>query len=161
MKRKFYPPTVVDRFGFWVGLGNLVLLVVGYAIGTPTKVQVAGAGAVIFSLIGVYVFQSRPDRTRSSDRGYAEALEMVESIRGQMSRLDKVLERQHGLAQEADRSLQQLEEQRRTLEPIVQTHRETVEAILSAHGRSVRRNSWKERIYGFLSGVACPSGKSA
>ena len=129
-------------------------LVAGHIAGTPVRVQLASASVVLFSLVGVYLFQSRPDRAKTSDRGYAEALEMVESIRGQMSRLDHVLERQHGLAQEADRALQQLEEQRKALEPIVQTQRETVESILAAHGRSTSRNAWKERLYGFLSGIA-------
>ena len=153
MQRKLYPPNAIDRFGFWIGLANLLLLFVGLAAGSPARLLLASASVVVFFVFGVYVFQSQPSSRGASNTNHDEAIDTVRMVREHLTKLDRILERQQLLAQDRERSLRLLEEEHQTLAPIVETQRERVEAILSSHARLTSRNAWKERTYGFASGV--------
>jgi len=54
---------------------------------------------------------------------------------------------------ETKQLLKSLKSEKEELEPIVKTRRETIEQILEAQTKRNRKIIWRDRLFGFISGV--------
>jgi len=96
-------------------------------------------------------FRDKPGAGHSEE--YSEMIERLADMGEQLAALGPFLKREQQRIAETENTIKALQDQQSELEPLVATHRETVEAILTAHARQVRTNVWKDRVAGFGLGV--------
>jgi len=151
---KLYPTSSRDRRAVWIGVGNLILVVwlsriaddfLGYVL-----VGLNGFWAVL-QFVSAYVLQDRPEESAGAE--YAEMIDRLDSIGETLRNLSGFLERERLPADEGERTVRRLQLERAALEPVVQTQRETVQAIRSAHATTQRSYAWKERLVGIGLGI--------
>jgi hypothetical protein len=151
MSRQLIPPNVRDRrFAIWgicAGASAVFFLQVD-----QTVVAVIEGACAIALLTLAYVFQEPKDQCQATD--YSGMIKLITETQGSFDKLKQFLEAERQRVSQAQRALEELNEERRELEPVVATHRETVEAILLAHHKKTRGAKWKEWILAFCLGVA-------
>ena len=85
---------------------------------------------------------------------YSEVIGKISGIGKQLSELNEFLEKERRRVADTEATVRSLNEEKTKLEPLVLTQRETVEAILAAHAARTARQAWKERMFGFVLGLA-------
>lgn len=111
-----------------------------------------GWGLPIGFLLGSYLFQD-PPKNKVTEEEYTLVIADIEKIGEQLNRLEKFLKQERQKVLESEATLRKLQNEKTKLEPVISTQRETVEAILAAYGRTMASRAWKERIFGFMSGL--------
>lgn len=144
---QLYPPQNVDRFVLWVGI-------VGLSIGIPVLI-VSGLGSIYgwwcmvsgsFSISIAYFFQSEPTE-------HSEIIAQLDSVQSALGKLNDYIGRERSRLEETKKTVDALTSQREKLKPIVETSRETIDAILTAHSEANRRSVWKDRVIGIVLGI--------
>ena len=133
----------------------LLLNTAGAALGALYNeylITFLGAIGAIAGFAAAYVFQIQPRKGVGSGN-YAVVIETVAGVKRQLSELSEFLDRERVRVEETEAIVRNLGQEKARLEPIVATHRETVDAILAANARYAARSAWKERLYGFALGV--------
>ena len=116
----------------------------------------AAALAFFAALTAAYIAYKRykePLPFAESENEYAKTIARVEEIKSSISDLSEFLERERQRVVSVEATVIELNKQKKELEPIVSTHKETVDAILSAYAKQTARNLWMERIILFVLGV--------
>jgi len=132
----------------------LALLAVISSLGDADR-----GSAVFFSILSVALFGMAyvfPEKTTGGvvvDE-YSEVIKKISAIGKHLSDLNKFLEKERKRVADTEATVRSLNEEKTKLEPLVLTQRETVEAILAAHAARTARQAWKERMFGFVLGLA-------
>ena len=151
MKRPLYPSSSRDRLLFWLSVTAAVLTVYFLARGLYWA-ALSNACATIYNF-GLSYFKR--DKTIASDSvgEYEQVINSISAIGVQLNQLNAFLVREQQKVEDAKATVQELDSERAALEPVVATHRATVEAILSAHSERMAKSAWKERLIGFGIGI--------
>jgi sensor c-di-GMP phosphodiesterase-like protein len=151
MKRRIIPYTLTDKATAL--LIPMMIIAIIFSIERREYAQIWLYFVILLIVIvGVYVFQDRPNKVIGINR-YEEMISKVRTIGHQLGTLSKFLEAEQKRITETEATLSKLSEEKQLLEPVVQTYRETVEAILKANASRIARNVWKERLISFALGV--------
>jgi hypothetical protein len=151
MKRSLVPSNAGDRLLAVTIPLSVVLLLLSLEEGAYWLAVLYGV-MIAIAVTLAYAFQSRPvDSTSSSE--YSRIIGGVELIGGQLSELGRFLEKERARIIDTEKTVRRLINEKEQLEPVINTQRETVEAILAAHAERTARNIWKERLIGFFLGV--------
>lgn len=155
-KRKLYPRGRGDRVFFWYFL-TLTLLswaaaITLYLIGEKPRWS---SWIVLLCLpplvlVLLHFMQQIP---RDMGDPYANVISEIAEMGTQLGTLATFLKQEQIKVAESEAILRKLENEKAQLEPVVATHRETVNAILAAHSKITSSRAWKERAIGFISGV--------
>ncbi|MCJ7645342.1 hypothetical protein MUO65_00305 [bacterium] len=150
MKRTLIPSSRSDRFNVLFGI-----------IFASIAVMALLDDAIIFALIEAvcaaalftvaYVFQDQEDSSQVGE--YSRMIEGVSKMGTTLTELRTFLEREIERVSETQRILEQLNQEKQQLEPVVRTQRQVVEAILSAHSKKTRLSKWKDWVIAFCLGV--------
>ena len=156
MKIKLYPDSKIDRRNFWLGIVNALLAMVFFAV-TESHWFLHWFGWVnlaVFCLLmfTVYVFPDKKVESSEID-DFAQVITQVASMSKQLSNLSSFLEHQQRRITDTQATLNDLQNAKTMLEPIVLAQKVTVEAILLAHAARTAKYTWKERLIGFILGV--------
>jgi hypothetical protein len=156
-KRKLYPSIFADRLFFW---GIVVWWLFGWLVWASGYVNRATSLWYywpIFQFVGplmyavLYRFQDLPKE--DVKERYTVIIANIGSMEKQLNALAEFLKGERAKISESETTLQNLENEKARLEPVVMTQRETVNAILSAHAKTTALRARKERLLGFMSGV--------
>lgn len=151
MKRNLYPSSKRDRWQFW---GTILIIVPGTLLATYMGdywLVAIGVLGLLAGVMNVYLLQDQPSEGRGDE--YSAVISQIKGIEEQLADLNAFLERERKRVADTEGTLVKLQQERASLEPIVLTQRETVEAILAAHSSKTASNAWKERIIGFVLGA--------
>lgn len=151
MTRRLIPITIADRVSAAGAVAFSVLFVVEI-LGGYYMLAVLSTVAVALSIVNAYVLQTEPSSGSSSSE-YTAVITKIASVSDQLSQLGQFLERERARVEDTEATMRRLIDERSRLEPVVQSHRQTVEAILAAHAERTTRSAWKERLYGSLFGI--------
>jgi hypothetical protein len=152
MKRSIIPRTWVDRIMVICGLLEVLPTVFGVMRGSYWATAFFGTFSVL-AFIKAYVFPDEPTGGGVVDE-YSEVIEKISGIGKQLTDLKEFLERERKRVADTEATVRSLTEEKTKLEPLVLTQRETVEAILAAHAARTARQAWRERMFGFILGLA-------
>jgi septal ring factor EnvC (AmiA/AmiB activator) len=151
MKRTLIPKSTRDRI-----MAALALLIAGLLV---FSIIVGIYGATIFFAVATgsfvaaaYGLQDRAPLT-SGENEYLKIIEGIAGIGKQLSDLNVFLEKERRRIADTEATIRKLDSEKTKLEPLVQTHRQTVEAILAAHSARTAKHAWKERLLGFALGA--------
>ena len=152
MKLSIIPEHWLDRMTVIVGLVEASGVVIGVIQGLYWAIALFGTISVGL-LIKAYVFPVERIGGGVVDE-YSEVIGKISDIGKQLSDLNEFLARERRRVADTEATVRSLNEEKTKLEPLVLTQRETVEAILAAHAARTARQAWKERMFGFVLGLA-------
>jgi chromosome segregation ATPase len=109
--------------------------------------------ATVLWLLNVYVFQDRGDDPHSTLKDYEVIIERIRGMGKDLTDLNRFLEKEQARVLNTEATIRKLSEEQSKLEPLVQTQKEVIEAILAAHSTRTAKNAWKERLLGFTLGL--------
>lgn len=115
---------------------------------------IAGFGYIcaVGGFASVYLLQDEViGENLASD--YTAIIGQVTGLSAQLADIGSFLRQQQSQIADTEAILAKLKDEKKMLEPIILTQRETVEAIMSSHASRLARNVWKERLIGFLLGL--------
>lgn len=156
-KRKLYPISFWDRVLFWTGS---LMITLGWPMAAwlyyrrgYLKIEDWFIGIILGPciLLATYIMQDRP--AEGAQEQYSVVIADIESIGKQLTSLAAFLKSERAKVEESEITLRRLREEKTQLEPVVTTHRETVNAILAAHAKTTASRAWKERALGFIGGI--------
>ena|SRR2546423_5691439 len=159
-QRRLYPPNRRDKVSFWLGmlvLLDLLFLRLFYSdlmLSLSSKSWLFNwwtlAAVTSLMFLTTYITQTP---LKDEFKGYTTAITDIESISRQLSALVEFLKQERQRVAEAEATFLKLQSEKTELEPVVLAHRQTVDAILSAHSKTTASRAWKERVLGFISGL--------
>jgi hypothetical protein len=157
-RRKLYPEAKSARFLFWLAiiftLGGWGSIGVSYLLKAlpdwPLIVGYLTVGPAYYLLS--LLLQGRLVAT-TTDQPYTRAITDINRMVKQLAALSEFLEEERTKVIDSQATLLKLQTEKEQLEPVVLTHKETVNAILAAHAKTVTSKAWKERVVGFVSGL--------
>ena len=152
MKRAIIPTSTTDRVLVAVSLVSGITATVLRFIDPSDGLAFAGWAAAVGGLVLAYVLQDRREAP-PTETDYTAVIGKITGIVAELAQLNSFLERERSRVTDTEATLQRLHSEKAELEPVVLTHRETVEAILSAHSHRTAKNVWKERLLGFFFGA--------
>jgi hypothetical protein len=152
MKRSLIPKSKIDRIGLGTAFASAAIAVIAFTLG-ETWLMLLGIFGSVGWLFNVYVLQDQVVSNPSVDE-YSRVIKNIEEIGKQLSKLGSFLEKERARISDAEATIRKLDEEKNKLEPLVNTQRETVDAILAAHSERTAKRAWKERIIGFSLGLA-------
>ncbi|HET6399908.1 MAG TPA: hypothetical protein VFH95_00765 [Candidatus Kapabacteria bacterium] len=150
MKRKFYPASRDDRAFFWVMVFGAIFAPWAFVKGDISYGYVM-CGVFFGGFLSCYVFQDTSERGKPNP--YQSAVALVLAMSKQLSWLSAFLEKEQHKIAETESTLSQLRDKKSELEPLLNTDKETVRAMLAALSKANSRNVWKERLLGFIIGL--------
>ncbi|MEO8233309.1 MAG: hypothetical protein ABI638_13575 [Ignavibacteriota bacterium] len=147
---KLYPSSKRDRRIFWSNL-FFIINIVYYLFVASYFFVVFFSIILTINFILIYLF---PDEIIKRDSNeYDSVITQIKNIEEQLSNFNKFLVKERKRVQDTEYTIKKLENEKNELEPIVLSHRETVQAILNAQAKYTSAYLWKERIFGFLIGI--------
>jgi hypothetical protein len=152
MKRTIIPSSTTDRILVAVSLLSGIIATWLYFINPGDRLTFAGWAAAVTGLVLAYVLQDR-GKPGPNETDYTTVIGTITGIVSELGKLNAFLERERSRVTDTEATLQRLHSEKAELEPVVLTHRETVDAILRAHSDRTAKNVWKERLLGFFFGV--------
>ena len=109
---------------------------------------------LIFSL-SILLYENRKKEIRKEESlTYGKQIERLASIQDSVKELSDFVSQQQKNLEASRDTLQNLEYERKRLEPVVQADREFVEEILKLRAEKEIFNAWRERGIGFFLGIA-------
>jgi len=153
VKRTIIPKSTTDRVFVLVSLSCAITSTILLLVAGADRVGQLGLGVAAFGLGIAYLLQDQRE-TANSAAEYTTVISNITGIVTQLADLNAFLERERTRIKENEATVKRLSDEKAKLEPVVLTHRETIEAILSAHSQRTAKNVWKERALGFVFGVA-------
>ena len=96
-------------------------------------------------------FFSRQELSENSD--YRQQLEQLNQVESNISEFLAFIEEQKVELKDAEETIAALESEQQTLEPIVQSNRDVVEALFQVQEERTKANVWRERGIGFILGT--------
>jgi hypothetical protein len=158
MIRKFYPNDTLNRLLFWASF-VLILWSISYWLFRydTFKLFIPDIWVIISALLGStglifsYYLQDIPSQSESNE--YTKIISDIKEIGDRLSKLNKFLELEQKRVADTKIILNDLNDEKTELEPIVISQRQTVDAILAAHSKRTMSNIWKERIISFILGI--------
>jgi len=142
----------MDRLLFWSSIAAISGSLFAWLVLEDLVNTVIGIGLAIIAFGASYFWRDKEGISSSSEE-YAKVISQVSTMVAQLNELNQFFMREQQRIKDTEATVQKLDHERSELEPVVQTHRETVEAILSAHANRTARYVWKERLIGFGSGI--------
>ncbi len=164
MKRKIYPTSTFDRFGFWWGIFGslisfiaLVLTILSYIfLSVPIDKGLFFISLFTYILSWVtlgIIYLSQDNTSQSESNEYTSVISDIKNMGVRLSQLNKFLTREQKRVADTEASIMRLQNEQTILEPIVLSQRQTVEAVLAAYTKRTASNIWKERIISFILGI--------
>ena len=150
-RRRLSPSAWSDRFA----AASFVFLAFAAAYEYGARGPLAGASMLLSGLgflFVAYVLQDRP-ALLTSEQQHKRVLDELDQIRAQIGSIGEFLHEEQRRVAEARETIEGLRKEQSGLQPVVESNRRTVEAILAAHVSNIRRAAWKERIIGFSLGI--------
>ena len=151
MKRSLIPKSKSDRIGLGIAVVCAVITIVSFTFNEIWLALLFLLGSVIW-LFNVYVLQEQVASEPSIDE-YSRVIKNIGGIGQQLSELSKFLEKERARVADTEATIKKLNEEKSKLEPLVNTQRETVDAILAAHSERTAKRAWKERLIGISLGL--------
>ncbi|MEP7012903.1 MAG: hypothetical protein ABJC13_21485 [Acidobacteriota bacterium] len=149
---KLIPYSISDRL--YLLTLPIFVLSLAFSLSTGRYSMAVMSGVGIFTVfMSSYVLQDQPPQ-ESSVSEYSEVIDKISSLGKELGQLGRFLDRERSRVAATEDTIRKLGEERARLEPLVQTNRETVDAILGAHANRAARTAWKERLIGFALGVS-------
>lgn len=154
MKRYLIPKSLMDRVGIGLAFLSFAISVWAAMSSDPLDnwLTLLGLAGTIIWLFNVYVLQEQVAPNPSTDE-YSVVIERIAAMGKQLSELSRFLEKEQARVADTEATIRKLDQEKSKLEPLVQTQREVVEAILTAHSQRTAKRAWKERFLGFGLGV--------
>nr|WP_143023916.1 hypothetical protein [Pseudomonas benzenivorans] len=121
------------------------------------KEKVKFAFAIIMSIVAAsmsFYEKREKDLEREQNLTYEKQVERLAGIQNSVKDLAEFVSQQQKQLEASRDTLQNLENERKKLEPVVQADRQVVEAILKLQAEKERSSVWLERGIGFLLGIA-------
>jgi hypothetical protein len=153
-KRSLYPRERSDRLFFFyfvaVTLVASIMTIGAYLLGGGPSWQ----RSVLLLLVGpvglavTYFLQSPTGQVDP----YSRIISNITRMGGELNKLSEFLKQEQTKVAQSEAIVKRLQVERNDLKAIVAADRETVNAVLAAQARN--NGSWKERVIGFVSGVA-------
>jgi hypothetical protein len=156
--RRVYGANRSSRLAFWFALVLIPFGVWGFwlhnlgnsALPQWLRIVLAVAAPLIWFVNSILL--QEPAASSVAD-DYSHVIADLENIEKQLDRLQVFLKKERQKVGESEATLRRLADEKDQLEPVVLTQRETVNAILAAHSKTTTSVKWKERAFGFFSGV--------
>jgi len=152
MKRSLIPKSRGDRISAVWALISVIVTLLAFNSG-QTWVALIYIANVLAALFNAYVLQDRIIANPSVDE-YSRVINNIEAIEKQLSELNGFLQKERTRVADTEATIRKLNEEKSKLEPLVNTQRETVDAILATHSERTAKRAWKERMIGFSLGLA-------
>jgi predicted negative regulator of RcsB-dependent stress response len=113
--------------------------------------------AIIMAIVAAsmsFYEKHEKDIEREKSQTYEKQVERLSNIQDSVKDLAEFVSQQQKQLEASRDTLQNLENERKKLEPVVQADRQVVEAILKLQADQERSSVWLERGIGFLLGIA-------
>jgi len=151
MNRTFIPKGAGQRIALAIALLMAVVTAVAWKLGETLFTWIALAGTLTW-LVNVLLLKESAPSNPSVDE-YSQTIKTISQISTQLSKLSTFLEKERTRVADTEATIKKLNEERSKLEPLVNTQRETVDAILAAHAERAANRAWRERFIGFSLGL--------
>ena len=152
MKPTLIPKSKSDRRAAGVALFFAVITATTFTWG-PLWLRILGGFTTLIWIFNAYALPEPVASDPSSDE-YSRTINSITQIGDQLSDLSRFLQTERARVADTEATIRKLNDEKTKLEPLVQTQRETVDAILAAHAERTRMRAWKERLIGFGFGLA-------
>ncbi|MDO9542844.1 MAG: hypothetical protein Q7J98_11055 [Kiritimatiellia bacterium] len=151
MKRNFFPHSVIGHLLFWLAVVAAAMVGPTIASGFYWNALLYAFAALFNYSLFYFMFNEKENDNLINE--YTVVISRIATISAQLNELSKFLARERQKVENAEATVRKLNEERSVLEPVIETQRETVEAILSIHAKRAAKNAWKERLAGFGIGI--------
>ncbi len=127
-----------------------------YNINRRVTILTTVAILISFSAVLVYLDFRKVEEekiARSENEDLNRRLSDLESVENTLKDLSLFIQNQKEAIINTELSIRELEKEKDQLEPIVETQKETIEAIFRQQENRQNQTKWIERLFGFLFGV--------
>jgi len=149
---KFIPKSVFDRVILGIGIVGFAAAPIAIITNASYWMTAILLSASVTCVVSVYVAPTGKFSSTSVNE-YSVVIKSIKVIETELSELNRFLEKESTRVAETEATVKKLNDEKIRLEPLVQTKRETVDAILAAHSQRTARQAWKERLFGFALGL--------
>lgn len=98
--------------------------------------------------------RAKREKLRAESLSYINQVQKINSIEQNLQQLIDFIREQKVQLHATEDTINNLKAEHSRLSPMVSTDRATVEAILRTNADRLNSNIWRERIYGFVAGIA-------
>lgn len=132
---------------------GIFLMPVAIALSPYVEVYWNAILLVIIVISFIAGFDTHKPITVDDKEYYSTTISKIDKLEVSLGEVCAFLEKERSRIKETQEIIQKLEEEKDTLNPIVETNRQTVDAILSYNSEKQRINIWKERFIGLGLGI--------